>query len=352
MNHRLLLFLLTLSFILTFSACVQAQSDKGFTQPSNRWALIVDIPRVSVEKSLDHAQSVEDFRKNLVQSGFDAEHVLVFSSTNQNKDWQPTTQNINRLLEGIKQPDLATWLKAGTADAARIRQNDGAAELLVFVLAEGFASKDQSKAVILPQNVDPASLSKGLDAPEVISIAELEETLINSEIERTMLLINFQTTENVRSATKQNRNLAAPNLKSITRSANSRQRTDLDTSNYLHIEICTKNQSMTEKASFSFYRMIQDGLQGSADIAGNQDGIVQATELAEYIKANARGFASVETAQNGNGAFALAKAAKSVNIPDNLFRDISNAPVFKSTSTGKNAQEREQKNRERKTQNQ
>ena len=343
MNNKYFLLLL-LGFCLAFSSLVEAEEDKGFTQLDNRWALIIDIPRVEQTKSLDYAQSLESFRNSLIQSGFAADHVLVFSSTSSEAAWQPTSDNIKTLIAGIKKPDDVAWIKAGSSAPARIRQNDGAAELLVFVMAEGFATKDQTKAIIVPQDVNPDSLSKSLDNPKVISVGDLESALLDSHIERTMLLVNFQTTEGVRSAAKKNRDLASPNLKALARSSAKQRAQQEEENSYLHVQISTKNQSLTEKAAFSFYRMIQDGLQGAADIAGNQDGIVQATELADYIKSNTQGFASVETAQNGNGTFALAKSIKTVNIPKGLFQEIGSTPSLKNTSTGIDALRRENEN--------
>lgn len=343
MNNKYYLSLIFV-FYLAFSGLALAQNDKGFTQLDNRWALIIDIPRVEQTKSLDYAQSLEMFRNSLIQSGFAADHVLVFSSTSSEAAWQPTSDNIKKLIAGIKKPDDIVWLKAGSSVPTRIRQNDGAAELLVFVMAEGFATKDQTKAIIVPQDVNPDSLSKSLDNPQVISVQDLEAAILDSRIERTMLLVNFQTTEGVRSAAKKNKDLASPNLKTLARSSVKQRALQEEENSYLHVQISTKNQSLTEKAAFSFYRMIQDGLRGAADIAGNQDGIVQATELAEYVKSNTRGFASVETAQNGNGTFALAKSIKTVNIPKGLFQEIGSTPSLIKTSTGKDALRREKEN--------
>ena len=87
------------------------------------------------------------------------------------------------------------------------------------------------------------------------------------------------------------------------------------------LRIVTRDENLSGERLDDFFSAFRKGMDGYADISGNNDGLVQAEELAYYIRDNAG--VTMEIARNGNASHVLAKANKSLNIPDGLFQELS-----------------------------
>lgn len=118
-------------------------------------------------------------------------------------------------------------------------------------------------------------------------------------------------------------------------------------SRFLHLRILTKNEQVTGQTAECFYQLLEKGYQGFADISGNQDGVVQAGELAQYIETNGRP-GSIEITRNGNDPFPISQSRQRIEIPDGLFETIGKTFTLDKYATEReSAFQREESNKQR-----
>lgn len=315
--------LLILVGILTVFSQVAYGEDldkASIVDPANRWAFIIDASTVNTE-------SYASFKSELLAAGFPTDHIFVFSSSAKDQTLRSSRENIAKILDGIKNPERNLIPQMAGTEKRRLRTKNGPCEVQLYVTAGGVANKDQTRNMIVPSGIKVDEITR-TDDNRLISLNEIEDALTSPgedqlPIERTLLVVNFLSVHTV-TRSVQGKAVDNPfegiNISKVpVRSAQNTK--EEDSGKFLHVRILTKNGQITDQTAESFYQTLEKGIHGFADISGNQDNIVQADELVNYIKSNMRSD-SVEEARNGNDPFPISKTKLKAEIPDGLFNTI------------------------------
>lgn len=295
---------------------------------ANRWAVILDILPASGSEKGSYELALQTFQNHLIQTGIAENQVLLFSCLQSDEKWHPTRKNIQQLLTAFRNPEQN---RMPCADGRYpLRRVEGIVELHVYVLAKGFSDTQKNETFLVPSPVSEKSILEG-KTKQLITLESLEEAMLHTaagqkSIERTLLVVDFQSMFSVTRGNAQKSPFQETNLRELATRGYRDEPEAMETAStmkdrYLHLRIYTKNHSLKETSSTAFYQTLRRGLEGYADIAGNQDGIVQAEELARYLRSNHPG--SVEVTQNGNDSFPLCKAHREVQIPEGLFQKLA-----------------------------
>lgn len=341
-----------------------AAAEESFINPNpanNRWGIILDAVSSAEDSTPERSEAFERFRNELIDAGFLPDHLLFFTSADADPTRHPTKENILKLLDGIRNPDLNRLPGSADGEAARrIRMDDGDCELQFYVIAGGVADAQRTKNLIVPAGVATDQIKSSDDA-SLIPLSEIEDALIHpgegqKALDRTFLAVNFISLFTVTRGGAPDSPLQEIDLTRVPfrggESAEGQEdqfQAEGQEDRFQHIRVLTKNEDMADETADSFYQMLQNGLRGFADISGNQDGIVQAGELAQYLESNGRP-GSVEIAQNGNDPYPICRSRQEPTIPAGLFAEIGRTftlDMFKAERAS--AFERSQKNKSNST---
>lgn len=331
-----------LLFILACAALCAAgrisAADEPFVSAANRWAVIID----TITDDAADKDAYQTLRDELNDSGILPDHILAYSSLNDDPAKRPTKENLTALLDGIRNPDR-NRLPGADGQMCRVRTVEGPCELQFYVMAGGVFDPENAHELLVPAGIPTEQIEKS-NEKSLLPLQDIENALISPEedqspMERTFLVVNFISLHSVTRG-----NAADSPLREIDLARVPVRGSGDDTENdkrFLHLRVLTKNEQIDDPTVSSFYQTLRAGLHGYADLSGNQDGLVQAEELARYIETNGRP-GSVEMARNGNDPYPLARSRQEATIPEGLFAEIGRTfTMDKYSNERKSAQERE-----------
>lgn len=299
-----------------------AKAEVNPVQPrEGRYAVILDTTLPEANRKSEHQNALRTLSESLQKTGIPRDHIQLYTSSAK----APTL----KIMEEVFAPK--SWAKKQPA------------EIQVYITAN--ALSNGTADMLVPAGVSPDEIQETTD-PRLISFNEIREMLASCGAERIFLMMNFMSVKNVtRSSGKtsalQNVNLeryrgvtsseyfdeeeedAAGDVPPIqTQNADSTNTPSVNQSgNFQFLQIVTRDQSVSNPQFNAFYQTFQSGLEGYADIAGNNDGWIQAEEIAYYLRANAA--MDVEISRNGNARYVLCKAGKKAKIPASIFHELS-----------------------------
>lgn len=331
------------------AACIgvgAARAQDSPLPPETRWAILIDAADAktlndagtTLERS---AAAREKFCQKLTQSGVPADHIFVYSVDAADEARRPTQENILAVLDALRYVDNFVQLDQDDSESRRWRGDDVEApcEVQLYVIAGGVSSEENGRTrnFVAPCDAPLAEIS-GADDERLIDVAEIEKALTQPEgypIERVFLSINFWSTEEKRGGGSAS-NLNDVDLKTVGVRSSSDDGEIAVAKGFSYVRLLTRNARFDETNVDSFYSAFANGIEGYADVARNGDGWVDALELAEYVRDNARE-GTVELFYNGSASYSLAVAERqNAEIPREIFAEIE-----KELTAPKNAALRE-----------
>ncbi|MDO4587751.1 MAG: hypothetical protein Q4C95_10710 [Planctomycetia bacterium] len=328
-----------------------------FTDPENRWVIIVDTLKYNKSEEINNRDAYGDLYQVLLRTGFKPDNIITYSeSAPVTPDFRPTSENIKKLLQTIQSPDYSE-LRTRNREA-RIRNINGkAAELHFYIIAQGVTNKAGNRFMIIPSDIDPESIESTEDEG-LISINDIQDSLLSTTgdqkpIERTFLIINCISVRSYTRGQKTNPSVDNISVQQLGKHLGTPKSRGSNGSNnaktYAFWRILIQNQNIADKSPDNFYQTFQNGLAGYADIAGNRDNIVSASELAAYMKKCGKE-SQMNIINNGNDPFLLGKTEVQPSIPQGLFKKLGDLYTHdKMKDQRKSAYDREQRIQKGKT---
>ena len=319
--------LLTFAVLFGVSASARADDSKieNAPSPSNRWAIFIDASNNSNDEN--EAAFVE-FRDALIASGVPEKNVLVYSASSPDPKKRPTRETLDALLKALKQPDKFVLLP-GETEERRLRNEVGVCEVQIYLTSLGVSDEATGEAFFAPCDVDESQIDDEKD-PRLMSLNAIEDALLFADdgqtpLERAFFVVALNSPK---AATRGpngeiSRVLNGVDPKRIpTRGADDEN--ERGTTKFAYFRIATKNARFDDRLVGSFYSTLRDGLKGSADVAGDQNGTVSAEELATYLETTARiAQRTVAVDRSGNVEYPLCDAQIKASIPTELFDELS-----------------------------
>lgn len=324
--------------------------EPDLTNPENRWVIIIDTLKYTKSEEIRNRDAYGDLYQVLLRADFKPDNIITYSeSAPVTPNFRPTSENIRKLLQSIQSPEYSELITRG--EDARIRSVNEKAELHLYIIAQGVTNKAGDRFMIVPSDIDPESIESTEDEG-LISIDEIQDALLNTTddqrlIERTFLIINCISVHSYLRG--QGTNSSVDNIsvnqlkqhlgKQISRGNNNSNAAET----YAFWRILVQNQNVADKSPDNFYQTLQKGLAGYADIAGKRDGVVSASELADYMRKLGK-TSQIDIIHNGNDPFPLGKTEIKPNIPNGLFKKLGDLYTHdKMKGQRQSAYEREQR---------
>ncbi|MGL4594645.1 MAG: hypothetical protein ACRCUY_07955, partial [Thermoguttaceae bacterium] len=273
-----------------------AQTEPPLCSPENRWALIVladSFPTGSGAGDSDAVsfeQLSNSLRASLTAAGFPSEQIIVLSPNQKDSGAKPMRQNILAQLEWIKKGNI----KGPLPNQPPLRRLDEACEVFVYVQMLGI--RHWNEQFFVPMNVPMSEqgndIASKLSAAELLAASAVTDSLMNSAVERRLLVINVLSPSITRGGFRTN----IDGIDSKTLLQNKSITVPLV--GFGQIIVNDQISSGVETIN-GFVDMFQRGLAGYADtsLQGNYDRRVTLRELAEYLEhyGNMAGAGSVQT---------------------------------------------------------
>ncbi len=320
--------LLTFAVLLGVSAstCADDSESPNATSGSNRWAIFIDA---SNDSNDENEAAFVEFRDALIASGVPEENALVYSASSTDPKKRPTRETLDALLTALKQPDKFVLLPGETQER-RLRNEEGVCEVQIYLTSLGVADESTGEAFFAPCDVDESQIVDAKD-PRLVSLNAIEDALLFTDdgqvhLERAFFVVALNSPKAAtRGSNGENsRVLNGVDPKRIpTRGTNDEN--ERVATKFAYFRIATKNARFDDRLVGSFYSTLRDGLKGSADVAGDQNGTVSAEELATYLETTARiAQRTVAVDRSGNVEYPLCDAQIKASIPTKLFDELAN----------------------------
>ncbi|MDO4628141.1 MAG: hypothetical protein Q4C70_03075, partial [Planctomycetia bacterium] len=296
-----------------------------------RRAIVIDTSETNEASKQGYSVALENFVRSLEATGILHNQIVLLSDVH-------------------KKPTQNVWkAELRALVAAAKKEQESLDELQIYISACGVSNGVRD--MLVPSGV-PLEEIESTEDRRLISVEELEKEILETHATRIFLVINFKAFKTVtRSSGKQSslnnidirryRGLeygeyfddeeemeegtdaeAGAESGSETESGHRPGTENVAPQEHHVLRIVTRNQDMSGAQLDNFYQVMQTGLEGYADITGNNDGEVQVEELAYYLRDNSS--TEVEIWRNGNVSFSLAKARRRLQIPDGLFQELGN----------------------------
>ncbi len=318
--------LLTFAVLLGVNASARADDSKieNASSPPNRWAIFIDASNDS-----NNDAAFGEFRDALIASGVPEENALVYFGSSRDPKKRPTRETLDALLKALKQPDKFVLLPGETQER-RLRNEDGVCEVQIYLTSLGVSDEATGEAFFAPSDVDESQIVDAKD-PRLMSLNAIEDALLFADdgqapLERAFFVVALNSPK---AATRGSNGVNSRVLNGVdpkripTRGADDEN--ERGTTKFAYFRIATKNARFDDRLVGSFYSTLRDGLKGSADVAGDQNGTVSAEELATYLETTARiAQRTVAVDRSGNVEYPLCDAQIKASIPTELFDELSN----------------------------
>ncbi|MDO4550642.1 MAG: hypothetical protein Q4C96_05270 [Planctomycetia bacterium] len=294
-----------------------AHPEKFMVEAENRYAIIVDATKPEMARKSEYLSSLEKISESIQSLGIPEKNIQILSSFQKPATLQEIKNSLNK---------------------KHFKESDKPQELLMFITAYGVTNGQRD--MILPADVEPESVQETVDE-RLISFDALQEEIYRTGAGKILLVMNFKSIRIVaRSLDAESalRNINIRRYRGLRASeyfddpeeevetesgnASTAESGNNSTRNFQFLQIVTRDQNVWEQRIDHFYSSLENALAGYADISGNNDGWIQAEELAYYIRDHAA--VTMEISRNGNAVYVLGKSAKSARIPPGLFREIGN----------------------------
>jgi len=322
--QKVALTLLACAISLGASAVSRADESENVNVPTeNRWAIFIDA---SNDSTPENAEALAKFRDAVIKIGISEENALVYSGSSNDSQKKPTRENIDKLVEALSYPNDKI-LPEG-----KLRKSGSkAGETMIFLTGLGVANDKTGEAYFAPSGVDESEV-QGWSDPKLISLKTLEDALLypkdgQKPLERTFFVVALNSPKAAtRGASDDSKRLNGVDLKRLpTRGTTDEDDAD-EVAKYAHFRVVTKNAKFDDRLIGGFYNALRDGLEGSADVAGNQDGKVSADELANYLESTSNGAGrTVVVDRTGNDPYPICKAQRKLSINEDIFDDLAKA---------------------------
>lgn len=283
-------------------------ADNPILPSQDRYVVIFDTTTPEPSRKSEYQTAVRSFTDSLQKAGIPATNIHVYSAIS-----APATR---KAMEDALAPK--SWKSVSPA------------ELQVYITANGLSNG--VKDMLVPAEVSIDDLHETGDT-RLISFEEIQKRIANCGARRILLVMNFQSVKTVTRSSDTGSALQNVKLQRY-RGLRSNEYFDeeeeeisedagagLSSKNFQFLRIVTRDQDIRGYRINDFYQTFRSAIEGYADISGNHDGMIQAEELAYYLRDNTE--MAIEISRNGNAEYVLCKANKKVQIPADLFEELS-----------------------------
>ncbi|MDO4573936.1 MAG: hypothetical protein Q4D98_01845 [Planctomycetia bacterium] len=295
-----------IAFCVGASGAETSQGGPGSEIPgAKRFAIIFDTTTPPANQQNEYETAIQTLADCLKASGIPEKNIHVYSS--------------------FSTP--ATRKKMQSALRRKSWKSNPPEELQVYITANGLSNG--TKDMLVPSGVSVEDVQETGDS-RLIAFEEIQKMIANSGATRILLVMNFQSVKAVTRSSGAGSKLQNVRIQGY-RGLRSNEYFDDEESetenaednpkkNFQFLQIVTRDQDIRGTRISDFYQTFRGAMEGYADISGNNDGKIQAEELAHYLRDNTE--MTVEISRNGNAEYLLCEAKKKAQIPAEIFESL------------------------------